>query len=1014
MSRTFLPHVITDDSALGGNVIEKSLRFNDDDAIDLRRTLSSSGNRRTFTWSGWVKRSSFAHQALFSSTTEVLSGNSHTYLLFNSSHQLVAQSYEYSGGGTKYNLKTTRLFRDHNAWYHIVWAVDTTQSTSSNRVKFYVNGEQVTSFSTETYPSQNYEGLMNNSSYKMLMGNAFPALTNNSPFDGYMTEINFVDGSALDPSHFGYTESQTGLWRPKRFDKSSIPNKKGRTFSGSGWTVSGGAGFSGSKPITNAYNGSIGTSNSDVANNSAGGAYLTWDTSAYNLTGNLRIFCWSDGGEYDIYVNGNSGSTTKVGDTPSGSGNAAWIDCGTFDHIKEIQFSGTTYNTDTGLGSSGVYIAGFMVNGTLLRDDMDEFGTNGFHLEFKDNSSTSALGKDTSGNGNDFTANNFSVTAGKDDDSMIDTPTNNFPTFNLSNRSSGPTISNGNLRMYYNYKPASKTTRTTFRFPKSGKYYYEWQNEESSSNPGRWQSGIINVVNEGTNTFDIQGYNDADIVSYSFGGSIWNGTTHVSSSWDGTTRSWYSPERAAWAVDCDTGNVWLGRVASDGTTQWWAPDGSATGNPSKLLNPTCGIDKDKTHEYLPFMSFHEGGGASSTAFAININFGQHSFLGTIPDGFKTLSSANIQPDPIINTIVRPKKHFGTLTWTGNATVRTISDTSTVDFTPDMVWVKCRSNTHDHQLTDAVRGTSKALTTNTTGAEIDWDVLYSGNNKGMGDYVNGGFILDDNGNNARYNQNSQTFVAWCWKAGGAAVANTDGSITSQVSVNEEAGFSIATYTGSTASGALTVGHGLGKKPAWVIIRRRDSTGEWIVGHQGLATDAFANNKFLKLDANNSTFTNSLVFGVEPTTTVTQIVTNGAGGAANLTSSGTYVMYSWAEIPGFSKFSSYTGNGSSDGPFVHLGFRPAFIMFKNTSTTTNWELYDTTRPYGVSNPALRPLYANHNYVEETHATLPALDILSDGFKPRSTWDEFNKSGDTIIYMAFAEQPGATSFDTFANAR
>ena len=214
---------------------------------------------------------------------------------------------------------------------------------------------------------------------------------------------------------------------------------------------------------------------------------------------------------------------------------------------------------------------------------------------------------------------------------MIDTPTNNFPTFNTSNRSSGPPISQGNLRMYYNYKPASKTTRTTFRFPKSGKYYYEWQNEESSSNPGRWQSGIINVVNETSTNYDIQGYNDADIVSYSYGGSTWFGTTHTAVSWDGTTRSWYSPERAAWAVDCDTGNVWVGRVASDGTTQWWAPDGSATGNPSKFLNPTGQIDKDITHHYLPFMSFHEGGAASSSAFACNINFGHHCFLGTVPD-----------------------------------------------------------------------------------------------------------------------------------------------------------------------------------------------------------------------------------------------------------------------------------------------------------------------------------------------------------------------------------------------
>ena len=121
-----------------------------------------------------------------------------------------------------------------------------------------------------------------------------------------------------------------------------------------------------------------------------------------------------------------------------------------------------------------------------------------------------------------------------------------------------------------------------------------------------------------------------------------------------------------------------------------------------------------------------------------------------------------------------------------------------------------------------------------------------------------------------------------------------------------------------------------------------------------------------------------------------------------------------MPGYSKIGSFTGNGNANGPFVYTGFRPAYILFKNSNTSTNWEVYDTTRPYGKYNPALRPLYANRNYVEETNSSLPALDILNDGFKPRSTWDEFNKSSSPILYMAFAEQPGTTSYDTQANAR
>jgi len=824
MSRAFLPHVITDDSSLGGLVIERSLRFNDGDSANLTRTSSSAST--TFTYSAWIKRTHFSgYQSIFSAGVQSFSffTNSNTFYLYD--------------GSTSH--QSTAKFKDSIAWYHIVVQINSGTATS------YINGDLVHNavgsgaFTLTTGSNETRIGSQVGTYY----------------FDGYMTEINLVDGSVVAPTEFGFTDTQTGIWTPKRYE----------------------------------------------------GAY----------------------------------------------------------------------------------------------------GTNGFHLDFSDNSSTAALGIDKSPNGNDFTANNFSVTAGKDDDSMIDTPTNNFPTFNLSNRSSGPTLSNGNLRMYYNYKPASKTTRTTFRFPKSGKYYYEWQNEESSSNPGRWQSGIINVVNETSTNYDIQGYNDADIVSYSYGGSTWFGTTHTSVSWDGTTRTWYSPERAAWAVDCDTGNVWVGRVASDGTTQWWAPDGSATGNPSKFLNPTGQIDKDKTHEYLPFMSWHDGGSASSTAFACNINFGQHSFLGTIPDGFKTLSSANIPPDPTINKIVRPQKHFDTVLWTGNSSSSNRSITG-LEFKPDLVWSKTRNHGYHNVLMDSVRGASNRLNS---------DQSYTEN------FTNGGYLasFDDNGftwqygggsNNEWWNE-SKNYVAWCWKGGGTAVSNTDGDITSSVSVNEEAGFSIATYTGSTASGALTVGHGLGKKPAWVMVKRRDSTGEWIVGHQALATDAFANNKFLKLDSSSSTFTNSLVWGAEPTTTVTQIVSDGNAGASNLTSSGTYVMYSWAEIPGYSRFGTYTGNGSSSGPYVYLGFRPNWVLVKGNSFAGNWNLFDIRRPgYNTTNDRLFPNLADAE--TDGSSSNNQIDIVSNGFILSGSNVDTNASGSTYIYMAFAEQPGTTTFDTFPNAR
>ena len=218
------------------------------------------------------------------------------------------------------------------------------------------------------------------------------------------------------------------------------------------------------------------------------------------------------------------------------------------------------------------------------------------------------------------------------------------------------------------------------------------------------------------------------------------------------------------------------------------------------------------------------------------------------------------------------------------------------------------------------------------------------------------------------------------------------------MNQEAGFSIATYTGSTASGALTVGHGLGKKPAVVIVKKRDGTGDWVVGHQGLATNAFANSKFLKLDVNNGVFTNSLVWGAEPTTTVTQIVSNGAAGASNLTSSGTYVMYSWTEIPGYSKFGSFQGNGNANGPFVFTGFRPAMIFYKRVDASDNWGIHDNKRD--VDNPIQRFLYPDDTYAEWTGGTNDHVDFLSNGFKIRNSGSMFNQNNHTIVYWAFAE--------------
>ena len=783
---------------------------------------------------------------------------------------------------------------------------------------------------------------------------------------------------------------------PKRFEKSSIPNKKGTTFSGSGWTVSGGSGFSGSKPITNAYNGSIGTSNSDVANNSAGGAFLTWDTSAYNLTGNLRIFCWSDGGEYDIYVNGNSGSTTKVGDTPSGSGNAAWIDCGTFDHIKEIQLSGTTYNTDTGLGSSGVYIAGFMVNGTLLRDDMPEYGTNGFHLEFKDNSSTSALGKDTSGNGNDFTANGFATS-----DSVKDTPTNAFAILN-ANVYADSNFEQGSL--YFDAADTHKTAYSTIAV-NSGKWY--WEAKAIAGSTTKWTYGVSDVKNitagqvSGSNRLLAVSSGSPSDGSYSQGDAVsiyrddlYKNGTKVT---DGYQTIPSTGDIIGVALDVDAGKVWFAR---NGT---WI-NGSATA--STTLNPASHDTTVTTGEtYVPAVS-----GESADW---QLNYGQdHSFSGTstsqgnedgnglgsfyyaVPSGFKALCSKNLLPN--VPSIAKPQKQFECVTYTGDGSNnRKITG---LEFTPDMIWIKSRSNSDAHVVQDIIR-TNGLLYINQNSTEGDTGGGWiSSFNEAV--RPSDGFTINSNG---PINTNSQTYVAWCWKAGGAAVANTDGTINTQVSANQTAGFSIVTYTGTGS--AATIGHGLGKTPKLIWVKNRTTSQDWFVNHGRIFNDY---GKYYKLNASSSSnASDTNVFpNTAPTSTVFSVGTDNAVNG----NGDTYVAYVWSEIPGFSQFGYWTGNGITNGPYIHTGFTPRTIIYRKKSDE-NWHIMDTQRD--PLNPNTQGIDPNLNNAEANDSNL-SLDLLSHGFKVRSSHSTANTSGTEYFYYAWAGQSGLTPFATVANAR
>jgi hypothetical protein len=326
-------------------------------------------------------------------------------------------------------------------------------------------------------------------------------------------------------------------------------------------------------------------------------------------------------------------------------------------------------------------------------------------------------------------------------------------------------------------------------------------------------------------------------------------------------------------------------------------------------------------------------------------------------------------------------------YTGTGAVQSITNgVAGQSFQPDFVWMKRRNGAGDHNLFDSVRGVYKDLYTNSTSAETTYtDSLTAFNSNGwsLGTDASGNYV----------NTSGQTMVGWNWKAGGTAVTNTSGTISSQVSANTTSGFSVVTYTGTGAN--ATVGHGLGVAPQFIIVKNRTSSvPAWYCYNQYLDATS-PQNYAIYLNLTNARDPATAFWNnTAPTSTVFTVGTSsGVNGSTNA-----MVAYCWTPIAGYSAFGSYTGNGSSDGPFVYTGFRPRFVMIKRSDSTSDWFMWDTSRsPY---NAVSVELYADASAAEASSGSNP--DILSNGFKLRLSNSDRNASGGAYIYMAFAENP------------
>jgi hypothetical protein len=578
-----------------------------------------------------------------------------------------------------------------------------------------------------------------------------------------------------------------------------------------------------------------------------------------------------------------------------------------------------------------------------------------------DPSATNGIGHDHSGNGNNFTASGF-TTSGTGTDVMDDTPTTNYATWNPVEESDtwnayGVGMSNGNLQ--YGTNNYWNTFTSTIAFS-SGKWYYEL--EVTGNNQG----GI--VASDWTGTPGVAladggalGYNRNDGKIYEDN----NSGTSYGNTFTGT-------HTLGIAVDADTDKFYF---AIDNTWQNSANPSSGTGGYSITMG-------SKPWRFA----------ASAYSCTGQIaNFGQRAFIYTPPTGFKALNTANL-PAP---DIADGSKNFGIKLYQGNEgdvsapATQTITD---LKFAPDFVWIKCRnSGTANHSLFDQVRGTGKTLWSNSVSNEqTNYTRGY------LSAFTSDGFTVRAGNTDARDVNGLGTtgspptqYVAWNWKAGGSGSSNTAGTITSTVSANPSAGFSIVSYTGNSTDNA-TVGHGLGVKPDFVIIKNRDNGNTYpFAWHK-----SFGNEEIIWLseaDTKQTPGTRYIRFG-NNTATVFSLGTNNEANAGD-----DYIAYCFAEVEGYSKFGSYTGNANANGPFVYCGFRPAWVLIKVTNIgTTNWIVFDSVRQtYNVIGPWLMPSATNAEIVSDY------IDFLSNGFKLRVSNNLVNGSG-TYIFAAFAEHP------------
>ena len=994
----------------------------------LMQFLDTSVTNNTWTFSTWVKRSHISqpHYNYIFSVTDKQNTNMGGWQ-FGASTGDAGPDKGYvwdSNGGQQYS---TEVLRDASSWYH------TLLSCTNGSVDVYINGEQTAT--GKTFSSHMGAGQM---FYLLGWKRADHTL------EGYLAETHFVDGQAKVATDFGRFAQD--IWIPKEYTG---------TYGSNGFyydynvnlldTVSlstGTAGAGGADPYVDPEwskygkdairlnNGIIYTNaggNSDFDISSQGQFTVEMDANFHRWIGDNEGFFWwgqtsvptphgdvlwlsnsrnQDTAGLDIYFHyqgTNSGIDT--GWSPSldtwyhlaivyDNRNVKFYIDGTLNNDFNISGSETiTNNGYLGWGGGGNrncnasfanmrfsntarYTGNFTPpttefvrdSNTLLLIQNPDGSTESSHAQpFPQLHDINVRLQDQSGNNN----HSYPVNMNSGDTS-IDSPTNNFATLNPLDKGTSSVLAEGGLE-FYGVSSVHRGVRSTF--VPTRKAYAEmrvFHNEtafglanssanldDATARAGKWVYYNNQLRDETTVLASITTLTSGDILQI--------------------------------AHDPSTGKSWIGKNNS-----WYDSSGGTTGNPATGTNPTFTISDEVyvyAHSYSANTTITNFGQDSSfagneTAQNNSDGNGIGDFYYTPPSGFLALCTENLSKTGFGNILnVKPSDHFQTVTYTGTGTNGgdTLSVTG-LDFQPDLVWIKNRSVAVNHYINDVIRGAGSGthLHSNTTDSESSASGYAS--NGGLASIDSNGFTVYRGTDNTYQgtNLNGNEYVAWCWKANGTPVSNTDGSITSSVSANTDAGFSIVGFTGD-GNASATVGHGLTQAPELVMVKSRSNGDDWQVKY-------VAGNYYLKLNATDAGNTGY------PNYTTTSSVIN-LGYTWNNDSGVTHIAYAFHSVDGYSKVGTYTGNGSTDGPFINTGFKPAFVLVKRATSARNWQMLDNVRnPY---NPVDAHIHPNLNNAEAS-ANPAWYDSVSNGFKIRATWDEMNTSGETYIYMAFAEDP------------